>query len=170
VQPWRNTGQEQYYFTAYESALQFIEQIDSEKLRLPVDEYQLLFSQHYQQAKARLNYEPPPSLCSEVLALDVKKQNLFLLKWVNEFGKEFQQAFSENSLKNISFYQKDLEFAFKVSEIKISELSKFHGEYQMLVQKLQYFQKKLDAIQLMAGGENRDRSVKEKLFGLLRFN
>ena len=80
-------GQEQYYFTAYESALEFIETIEQSRLKISVEEYNCLFNQYYQQAKLQLNYEPQFALDT---TFDLKKQNHFLVKWVSQFGKEFQ--------------------------------------------------------------------------------
>ncbi|CAD8107958.1 unnamed protein product [Paramecium sonneborni] len=156
--PKRITGEDEYYFTTYQSTLLFIEKLDYQKLNISHQEFQEL-------SKKCLN----KSKNSQIFNMDAH-QNYVNLQMIKMKIQDFQRKshFYEQSKKyRLKFNQNQL------NNINLNQIPEFYNEYQNLYKNLLEMQKDIHNLydltnKIIKESQSETKKVAtKKFFGIL---
>ncbi|CAD8107469.1 unnamed protein product [Paramecium sonneborni] len=131
--PKRITGEDEYYFTTYESTLQFIEKIDYHKLNINPQEFQELSKERLDTIKNSSNELSQ----NGVFNMDAHQNyvNLQMIKMKIQDLQRKSKFYEQSKKYRLKFNQKQL------NNITLNEIPDFYDEYQNLYKNLIEMQK-----------------------------
>ncbi|CAD8192982.1 unnamed protein product [Paramecium pentaurelia] len=131
--PKRITGEDEYYFTTYESTLQFIEKLDHHKLNINHQEFQDLSKERLDNIKNSQNELSQ----NGVFNMDAHQNyvNLQMIKMKIQDLQRKSKFYEQSKKYRLKFNQKQL------NNINLNEIPDFYEEYQNLYKNLIEMQK-----------------------------
>ncbi|CAD8198351.1 unnamed protein product [Paramecium octaurelia] len=131
--PKRITGEDEYYFTTYESTLQFIEKLDYHKLNINHQEFQDLSKERLDTIKNSQNELSQ----NGVFNMDAHQNyvNLQMIKMKIQDLQRKSKFYEQSKKYKLKFNQKQL------NNITLNEIPEFYEEYQNLYKNLMEMQK-----------------------------
>ncbi|CAD8093184.1 unnamed protein product [Paramecium primaurelia] len=131
--PKRITGEDEYYFTTYESTLQFIEKLDYHKLNINHQEFQDLSKERLDNIKNSQNELSQ----NGVFNMDAHQNyvNLQMIKMKIQDLQRKSKFYEQSKKYRLKFNQKQL------NNINLNEIPDFYEEYQNLYKNLIEMQK-----------------------------
>ncbi|EWS75312.1 DnaK protein (macronuclear) [Tetrahymena thermophila SB210] len=152
---WRIKGIDQYYLATYESALEFIDCIDAQKLKINETIFDQLYSKNYEKYKD-LGYlhEFEQKKINPFLT---STQSLSMLQKVEKQMQDLNQKMNIDEQLNLKFVNQNL------STVKLNQLPEVYAEYQMMVDgykdMIQRSQKILQSLDDFCHNENNKKSI-----------
>ncbi|CAK57595.1 unnamed protein product (macronuclear) [Paramecium tetraurelia] len=131
--PKRITGEDEYYFTTYESTLQFIEKLDYQKLNINHQEFQDLSKERLDVIKNSQNELSQ----NGIFNMDAHQNyvNLQMIKMKIQDLQRKSKFYEQSKKYKLKFNQKQL------NNITLNEIPEFYDEYQNLYKNLLEMQK-----------------------------
>ncbi|KAL4456494.1 hypothetical protein ABPG74_000601 [Tetrahymena malaccensis] len=152
---WRVKGIDQYYLATYESALEFIDCIDAQKLKINETVFDQLYSKNYEKYKD-LGYlhEFEQKKINPFLT---STQSLSMLQKVEKQMQDLNLKMNIDEQLNLKFVNQNL------STIKLNQLPEVYAEYQMMVDgykdMISRSQKILQSLDDFCHNENNKKSI-----------
>ncbi|CAD8188822.1 unnamed protein product [Paramecium octaurelia] len=163
--PKRITGEDEYYFTTYESTLQFIEKLDYHKLNINHQEFQDLSKERLDVIKNSQNELSQ----NGIFNMDAHQNyvNLQMIKMKIQDLQRKSKFYEQSKKYKLKFNQKQL------NNITLNEIPEFYDEYQNLYKNLLEMQKDIHNLynltnEIIKESQSETKKVAtRKFFGIL---
>ncbi|CAD8096669.1 unnamed protein product [Paramecium primaurelia] len=163
--PKRITGEDEYYFTTYESTLQFIEKLDYHKLNINHQEFQELSKERLDIIKNSQNELTQ----NGIFNMDTHQNyvNLQMIKMKIQDLQRKSKFYEQSKKYRLKFNQKQL------NNITLNEIPEFYDEYQNLYKNLIEMQKDIHNLyeltnEIIKESQSETKKVAtRKFFGIL---